>query len=320
MDSEKLALQTYAIQDKLGLSDKTAEQAIQLFEQYRAQSDDLYGWSLERTVVACLYIAARVYGEGVVVSDFVNAIGDDDADILHRRVRTMTSELGLNPAVLFDPAQYVDRVNEELDVSEKTVKQAKVILEHGKETGVSGGKNPRGQAGAAVYIASLMYDGHIGQKEIGDVLDISSLTIRNRYQELLESGPPAIDHNGIITEDDMVVKRSTPSHRSGPKDGEGAEDGGKADGKVSPPSDLIADLASTTGLSESVGERSEEIFLDAQELSDFSLDEIDRWVAASVQLASEREGMPADKSELAAAAGIDPGVLESLRFKLGQSI
>ena len=49
------------------------------------------------------------------------------------------------------------------------------------------GKSPVGIAAAAVYAAALLTNEKVTQSQVSDVADISEVTIRNRYKELLEA-------------------------------------------------------------------------------------------------------------------------------------
>jgi Transcription initiation factor TFIIIB, Brf1 subunit/Transcription initiation factor TFIIB len=65
--------------------------------------------------------------------------------------------------------------------------RAKDLLENAKEKGVHSGKSPVGLAAAAVYAASLLTNEKTTQAAVSGVADISEVTIRNRYHELLEA-------------------------------------------------------------------------------------------------------------------------------------
>jgi transcription initiation factor TFIIB len=45
-----------------------------------------------------------------------------------------------------------------------------------------------GLAAAAVYAAALLTNEKVTQSQVSDVANISEVTIRNRYKELLEAG------------------------------------------------------------------------------------------------------------------------------------
>jgi len=47
------------------------------------------------------------------------------------------------------------------------------------------GRDPRGLAAAAIYIASIMSDHRVTQRDISRVSGVTEVTIRNRYKELV---------------------------------------------------------------------------------------------------------------------------------------
>jgi transcription initiation factor TFIIB len=65
--------------------------------------------------------------------------------------------------------------------------RASELLQNAKAQGVHSGKSPVGLAAAAVYAAALLTNEKTTQAAVSDVADISEVTIRNRYHELLEA-------------------------------------------------------------------------------------------------------------------------------------
>ena len=47
------------------------------------------------------------------------------------------------------------------------------------------GRDPRGLAAAAIYIASILTDHRVTQREIARVAGVTEVTVRNRYKELV---------------------------------------------------------------------------------------------------------------------------------------
>lgn len=86
-----------------------------------------------------------------------------------------------------DPKQYVPRFCSKLDVSEEVQIKAKEIIDVSAEQGLLSGKSPTGFAAAAIYSASLLCNEKQTQSEVGDVAQVTEVTIRNRYQEQIEA-------------------------------------------------------------------------------------------------------------------------------------
>jgi transcription initiation factor TFIIB len=168
----------------LGLPENVRETAAVIYR--RALDEDLLpGRSIEGVATSSVYAAARQAGVPRSL-DEIAAVSRVERLELTRTYRYVVRELNLEvkPA---DPASYVPRFVSDLELSEETERQARELLEHAKETGVLSGKSPVGLAAAAVYAAGLLTNEKVTQNEVSEVADISEVTIRNRYKELLEN-------------------------------------------------------------------------------------------------------------------------------------
>jgi transcription initiation factor TFIIB len=174
----------------LGLPDTVRETSSVIYR--RALSEDLLpGRSIEGVATAALYAAARQAGTPRSIDEFEKVARVDRME-LTRTYRYVVRELGLEiqPA---DPESYVPRFVSELDLGDATERRARELLRAAKEEGAHSGKSPVGLAAASIYAASLLANEKVTQAAVSEVTDISEVTIRNRYHELLEldSGVPA---------------------------------------------------------------------------------------------------------------------------------
>ena len=168
----------------LGLAENVRETASVIYR--RALEEDLLpGRSIEGVASAAIYAAARQAGPPRRIDRVVNASRIDEMEF-KRTYRYIVRELGLEiePA---NPESYVGRFASELGLSDEAERRARELLETGKEQLVHVGKSPVGLAAAAVYAAPLLCNEQITQAEVSEVTDISEVTIRNRYQELLDA-------------------------------------------------------------------------------------------------------------------------------------
>jgi transcription initiation factor TFIIB len=168
----------------LGLPENVRETASVIYR--RALDEDLLpGRSIEGVATASLYAAARQAGTPRSL-DEITAVSRVEKDEIARTYRYVGRELGLEiePA---DPEQYVPRFASELGLSDESERRARQLLRSAKEQGIHSGKSPVGLAAAAVYAAALLTNEKVTQSEVSDVANISEVTIRNRYHELLEA-------------------------------------------------------------------------------------------------------------------------------------
>jgi transcription initiation factor TFIIB len=171
----------------LGVPQSTRETASVIYR--RALDEDLLrGRSIEGMSTAAVYAAARQAGIPRSL-DEVAAVSRIEQLPITRAYRHLTRELGLEiePA---DPLNYIPRLASELDLSAEATQQSRDLLATVIETEESylSGKNPVGLAAAAVYAGALLTNEKVTQEAVGEVADVSTVTIRNRYQDLLEIG------------------------------------------------------------------------------------------------------------------------------------
>jgi len=166
----------------LGLAEEVRETASVIYR--RALEEELLpGRSIEGVATAALYAAARQMNRPRSIGEVAAVSRVDEAEFT-RAYRYINRELGLavEPA---DPLQFLDRVLDGLDLGEETRRYARDLLRNAKGTGVFNGKSPVGLAAAAVYAAGQLTGEQPTQDAVGEAAGVSSVTIRNRYTELL---------------------------------------------------------------------------------------------------------------------------------------
>ncbi|MFB6300518.1 MAG: transcription initiation factor IIB family protein, partial [Halobacteriales archaeon] len=152
----------------------------------RALDEDLLpGRSIEGVATASLYAAARQVGTPRSLDEIARVSRVEKME-LTRTYRYIVRQLNLEvkPA---DPVSYVPRFASELGLSDEAERRARELLESAKEQGAHSGKSPVGLAAAAIYAAALLTNEKVTQSEVSEVTDVSEVTIRNRYKELLEA-------------------------------------------------------------------------------------------------------------------------------------
>ena len=168
----------------LGLPDNVRETASVIYR--RALEDDLLpGRSIEGVATSCVYAAARQAGVPRSLDEIADVSRVEKAEIA-RTYRYVVRELGLEVAPA-DPESYVPRFASSLELSDEAQHRARELLQTAKAKGVHSGKSPVGLAAASVYAAALLTNEKTTQAKVSEVADISEVTIRNRYHELLEA-------------------------------------------------------------------------------------------------------------------------------------
>ncbi len=142
------------------------------------------GRSIESVIAALIYAISREMGTPRTLDEIVEASGVDKREI-GRTYRYIARELKIRilPA---DPISYVPRFCTMLGLSDKVQAKAIEILKKAKKLDITSGKGPTGVAAAAIYIASVLMGERRTQREVADICDITEVTIRNRYSELVK--------------------------------------------------------------------------------------------------------------------------------------
>ncbi|RBI59779.1 transcription initiation factor IIB 2 [halophilic archaeon] len=153
---------------------------------YRRAVDEnlLPGRSIEGMATAALYAAARQHGTPRQLAEFAEVSRVAEIRI-QRAYRYVSRELDLEIKPT-DPLEYVPQFASALDVSDEAVRQARDLLTTAKAQGAHSGKSPAGLAAAALYAATHLTNEQLTQETVSNAAHISRVTIRNRYQELLD--------------------------------------------------------------------------------------------------------------------------------------
>lgn len=152
----------------------------------RTLNEDLIrGRSIEGVSTAVLYAACRQEGIPRSLNEVTEVSRVENKEIA-RTYRYISQELGLEMQPV-DPKKYVPRFCSRLGVSEEVQAKAKEIVDVSAQKGLLSGKSPTGFAAAAIYSASLLCNEKQTQAEVGDVAQVTEVTIRNRYQEQIEA-------------------------------------------------------------------------------------------------------------------------------------
>jgi transcription initiation factor TFIIB len=142
--------------------------------------------SIDATVAASIYAACRLRKTPRTLEEIAN-LSRISKKKVGAHYRTLVTKLNIRMPIP-KPQDYVPRIISELDLP--NIVQAKVleILDDAEaKTGLISGRDPRGLAAAAIYIASIVTDNRVTQHEIASAAGVTEVTIRNRYKELVRN-------------------------------------------------------------------------------------------------------------------------------------
>jgi transcription initiation factor TFIIB len=170
------------LRSKLGLPEYVVEKSAYLFRKVE-QEKLLYGRTNKSVLCAVVYIACRLTDTPRTLANIADAAGIKKK-ALQRVYRTLYVNLDDVHSLSYSPCEFIECISSKANVSEKTKRDARKILEFGQKRGITSGKHPMSMAAAAVYLAVQDNHENVSQTRIAQISGISAVTIRNRVKEL----------------------------------------------------------------------------------------------------------------------------------------
>jgi transcription initiation factor TFIIB len=142
------------------------------------------GRSIQGVTTAAIYVACRQCGVARTLEDISQASSISKKEV-GRSYRFLIKKLHffIRPV---KAGQYITKFCNQLTMQGKVEEIAHRILFVAKELKLTSGRGPTGMAAATSYIASVLTGERKTQREIAEIAQVTEVTIRNRYKELVE--------------------------------------------------------------------------------------------------------------------------------------
>jgi len=142
------------------------------------------GRSIQGIAVAATYLACRQCGLVRTLEEMAQASGIQKKEV-GRHYRFLVKKLGYSvPPVKTE--EYISKLCNELNLHGKMEEVTYKILNVARKLRLTSGRGGKGVAAAASYIASIVVGELRTQREVAEVMDITEVTVRNRYKEMME--------------------------------------------------------------------------------------------------------------------------------------
>jgi transcription initiation factor TFIIB len=142
------------------------------------------GRSIQGVTAAAVYLGCRQCKLARTLEEIAQASNVNKKEV-GRSYRFLIRELDyFVPPVR--PSQYITKFSNQLTMQGKVEEIAHKILKTAKDLKLTSGRGPTGIAAAASYIASVLTGERKTQREIAEIAQVTEVTIRNRYKELVE--------------------------------------------------------------------------------------------------------------------------------------
>ena len=171
------------ISSNLNLPERVKKATIHLYKKMFKRKL-LRGRSIHGMITACLYFVCKYEKVPITFQDILNETSVD-SKVVKRCYKILIRKLNLkspqlNPILLIP--KYCADLGLSIDVERETIYLLKLFLNNTP----SCGKDPKGLCAGAIYLVAKFKNKHVCQKDISRVVNITEVTLRSRYKELLK--------------------------------------------------------------------------------------------------------------------------------------
>jgi len=172
------------------------EQSALLYRK-ALKMDLIRGRSIDAFVAATIYASCRMNNLPRPLRD-ISKLSTREHGEIARTYRLIIREMGMRMPI-DDPMKFIPSIASKLNLRRDTEQLAVQILVGAKKQNVLSGKDPRGLAAAALYMACIKNDDKRIQKDVADAAGTTEVTLRNRLRGLEKT----IERLGLV---DQVAK------------------------------------------------------------------------------------------------------------------
>jgi transcription initiation factor TFIIB len=174
----------HKLSDELNLPRSVLENGSMIYRN-ALKANYVRGRSILSIVVAALYMACRQCGVLRSLTDFAEA-AEVPRKTAAKNYRFLHQKLKLNiPRI--QQASYIKRLVSRLRLRGYTEMLAMRLLEEAINNNFTNGRSSAGIAAACIYMSGRIMDEGLTQYGVAHEAQVSEVTIRNRYKELLRN-------------------------------------------------------------------------------------------------------------------------------------
>jgi transcription initiation factor TFIIB len=164
---------------------QNVKEAAALLYRRALKKDLIRGRSIDAFVAASIYAACRQSKVPRPLKEITNASNREKGEV-SRTYRLLLRELRIKMPV-DDPMKFIPSIASKLRLRRDTEQRAVDILRKAKRVKGLSGKDPRGLAAAALYMACLDMGDRRIQKDVSEAAGTTEVTLRNRLRGLEET-------------------------------------------------------------------------------------------------------------------------------------
>ena len=177
----KAFTQLNAMKTKLAIPDNVVEHAAYIYRKAVA-AKLTRGRTMSSLISASLYAACRETNTPRTLDDIAKT-GNIERRALSRDLRTLIRRLDLRLGQ-YDPGSFIVKLANNLNLKEKTKRDALDFLKRAEEKEITSGKHPVALAAASLYLSGLINGERLSQKKFANASGVSDVTIRTRVTQI----------------------------------------------------------------------------------------------------------------------------------------
>ena len=188
--------------DKMSIPKPIKERSAEIYKE-AIDRKLIRGRTITVMIASCLYAAIRETLTPRTLNDVAENSNTNKKDI-SANYRLVVNELNMVMPTP-DSVAYIPRIASMIDppATEQVKRYAIKLLNEAKKKLVSQGKDPIGFAASALYVSNVVLGYSTTQRAISVAANITEVTIRNRYKDLLK----------FVKEDDIKDVRKNPHEK-----------------------------------------------------------------------------------------------------------
>lgn len=171
------------VSDMLSLPKNIIENAAVTYRK-AIKTNATRGRSIKMLAVAVLYLSCRQNRMVRSIGELSEASGINKKDIASN-YRFLVKKLKLFVPPM-KPNRHITKLSNQIGLDGITEGVAHKLLLGAKKAKLTSGKGAKSLAASACYIASKITGNHKTQREVSEAADLTEVTIRNRYKEMIE--------------------------------------------------------------------------------------------------------------------------------------
>ena len=172
------------ISEKIGVNNSVAERAAYIYR--KALTEGLVkGRSITGIVAACVYISCKQLDAPRTLGDIQMHVGESDRRSISHYFKFLLRRLKIN-LLVSTPSINISKIARRSGLSGKTERKGLEILDKVNGDPVLSGKKPVSLAASALYLASILRGEKITQSRLAVAAELTTITIRKRYLEILQ--------------------------------------------------------------------------------------------------------------------------------------